>query len=360
MLRLREFISAKAELGHRRADLRRDGRVGREELVELQGILLMLLPELGAAGGVGGAPAVGFADESHREHLTDAVVRVELVSRQGVKIPGQRRVWVFLEIPADQFEACRVVGLRFRERYAVRRVLGQAEPEAVDHDGLFAGLVVARADGRDEWQRQAVGIETIDGHLLLRVLAARERFAVFVAALSTDVPDHAGAGHQVALIRGIDEDFRGVHAAGRPQADDPGASFLDAFQGLFRQHAHAGFLEHRVRHAGGDVRLVGPDGVVLHRDVVRELHPAGGVIGGDALVPFLEEAQQGGADGLVGIAEAQAAGVDAADVGGGFEEHDLRAFAGGGDRRAEAAGGRAVDDDVGLRSLGGTGEQQEP
>ena len=108
------------------------------------------------------------------------------------------------------------------------------------------------------------------------------------------------------------------------------------------------------------MRFVGPDGVVFHCDVVGQLHAAGGIIGGDALVPLLEQSEEGGADGLVGVAEAQAAGVDAADVGGGFEEHDLGAFAGGGDRGAETAWGGTIDDDVGLRGLGGTGEQQEP
>ena len=103
--------------------------------------------------------------------------------------------------------------------------------------------------------------------------------------------------------------------------------------------------------------LIGPDGVILHRDVVRQLHAAGGVVGCDARVPFLEEAQKGGAHGLVGIAEAESARVHAADVGGGFDEHDLRAFAGGGDGGAEASGRGAVDDHVGLRGLDGTGEQ---
>ena len=98
---------------------------------------------------------------------------------------------------------------------------------------------------------------------------AGERFTVFVAALAADVPDHASAGHQVTFVRGVDEDFGGVRARGGAEDDDLGAVLLDAFQSLLRQHAHAGFLEHRVRHAGGDVWFVGPHGVVLHRDVVR-------------------------------------------------------------------------------------------
>ena len=100
------------------------------------------------------------------------------------------------------------------------------------------------------------------------------------------------------------------------------------------------------------MRLIGPDRIVFLRHIVRELDPAGGVIGGDPLMPFLEEAEKRGADGLVRIAEAEAAGVDSADMGGRFEEHDLRAFAGGGDGRAETARRGTVDDDIGFLGPG--------
>ena len=216
VLRLGEFVAAEAEFRHGLADLRGDGRVGRQELVELEGVLLVLLPEPGAAGGIGSAPAVGFADEAHREHLPDPVVGVELVAWQRIEVPGQRGFRVFEEIPADELEAGRVIGFRLRKGHAVRRVLREAQAEAVDHDGLFAGLVIAGPEGSDERQRQPVGVEAVDGHLLLRVLAAGERLAVFVAALAADMPDDAGAGHQVAFVGGVDEDFRGVEAARRP------------------------------------------------------------------------------------------------------------------------------------------------
>ena len=77
-------------------------------------------------------------------------------------------------------------------------------------------------------------------------------------------------------------------------------------------------------------------------------------------MPFLEQTEQGGAHGLIGIAEAQSACVHAADVGGRFEEHDLGAFAGGGDRRAEAAGRGAVDNHVGFDGPGDGQGKQEP
>ncbi len=105
------------------------------------------------------------------------------------------------------------------------------------------------------------------------------------------MPDHASTGHQVAFVRGVDEDLGGMHAAGCPQADDAGACFLDAFQRLFGQDLHAGLLEHRICHAGGDMRLIGPDRIIFLRHIVREFHPAGGVVGGDSLMPFFEESQ---------------------------------------------------------------------
>ena len=171
------------------------------------------------------------------------------------------------------------------------------------------------------------------------------------------MPDHASTGHQVAFVRGVDEDFCGMYARSGTEPDNPGAILLDAFQWLFGQDLHAGLLEHGVGDAGGDVRFVGPHGVVLRRDIVRQFHAAGGVVGGDAQVPFLEEAEEGRADRLVGVAEAQAARVDAANMGRWFDEHHFRAFASGGDGGAEASGRGAVDDHISLRGPGGTGEQ---
>ena len=74
----------------------------------------------------------------------------------------------------------------------------------------------------------------------------------------------------------------------------------------------------------------------------------------------MEEAHDGGADGLIGVAEAEASGVDAADVIGGFEEGDGGAFTGGGDGGAEAGRGGPVDDDVGneFGGLSGAAEEQ--
>ena len=173
------------------------------------------------------------------------------------------------------------------------------------------------------------------------------------------MPDDTGLGQQVTFVSGIDKDLGGVHTRGGAEADDFGAFLLEGFQRLLRQHGHAGFLDQSIRHAGGDVRFVGPDGVILRGDIVRKLYTAGGVVGGDTRVPFFEQSEQGRADGLIGITEAQPARVDAAHVGGRFDQHDLSAFAGGGDCRAEASGRGAVDDDVSLRGPGdGQGEEQ--
>ena len=114
---------------------------------------------------------------------------------------------------------------------------------------------------------------------------------MFVAAFSAEMPDDAGLGKQVTFVSGIDEDLGGVYTRGGAEADNLGAFLLDGFQRLLRQHGHAGFLEHRIRHAGGDVRFVGPDGVILRGDIVRKLYAAGGIIGGDARMPFLEQTE---------------------------------------------------------------------
>ena len=205
MARLRELVAAQAEFGHRLADLGGDGGVGRQELIELQRVFLVLVPEPGAAGGIGGAPTVGLADEAHREHLPDAVVGVEFVAWQRIQVPRKGGVRVFQEIASDQFETGRVVGLRRREGRAIGGVLRQAEAEAIDHHRLLARVVISLAHGRDEGEGETVGVETVDRHELLRVLASGEALAEFVAALAAEMPDDAGFGQQVAFVGGVDE-----------------------------------------------------------------------------------------------------------------------------------------------------------
>ena len=180
------------------------------------------------------------------------------------------------------------------------------------------------------------------------------------AGFAADGPADTGHGHEIAFVGGVDEDFGAVGAVGGMEDGEAGVFEGDGGERTGGEGEDAGFFEHLAGDAHGDVGFVGPVGVVFDADLVGEGDAAGGVVGFDAGVPLVEEAHDGGADGLIGVAEAEASGVDAADVVGGFEEGDGGAFTGGGDGGAEACGGGAVDDDVGdeFGGLRGAAEEQ--
>ena len=315
----------------------------------------MLLPQAGAPGRVGVAPWRGFAHEFHGEAGVRRMVSVELVAGQGPELPRRRRVGVFLEVTTGEFEAGRVVFLGLRERDAVRGIRGDAQAEAVGHDAFLAFLLPAGADRTDEGQGESVAVEAVDGELRPEVLAAGQGLGELIAAFASEAPVDAGLRHEVSLVGGVDEDLGGVPPARGRDPGEAGVFLLHFDQRLFGEHGHAGFRQHGLGDPRGDVGFVSPDGGVGRGEVIWELHAARGVVGGDAAVPFREESAQGAPDGMMGVAAAEAAGVEPADVGGGLDEDDFGAFPGRRDGRAEASGGRPVHDDVGLGRRGALG-----
>ena len=284
-----ELIPAEPERGHLPANPFRHGFVGRQEAVELEGVLPVLLQDLRPGGRVGRAPAVRAADQSHREEGAGRVADVELAAGQRVQFPGQALVAGCLEEATDQLEARRIVVGRRREGHAVRGVLGHAETETVDHHAALGLGVDPGVDRTDQRQGDAVRIEGFESKPWGAVLAAGEAFVVFRAAFAAERPIDAGGGHQVAFVGRVDEDLGGERSLLGDQMGQPAAFGLGRDQPLLGQHADACLLEHRLGHAGGHVGFVGPDRAVIRVHGEGRPEAAGRVVRRDAAVPFPEK-----------------------------------------------------------------------
>ena len=99
------------------------------------------------------------------------------------------------------------------------------------------------------------------------------------------------------------------------------------------------------------MRLVSPGLVVLVRHRVRQLHAARRIVGLDAPVEFLEQAAEQMAILLIGIAEAQTAGVHPADMRGRLHQHHGRAFTRRAHGRTHARRRGSIDEDIGSHFL---------
>ena len=115
---------------------------------------LTWLPDLRATGLIRLAPAIACTHQAHGELFPDAVVGVELVSRQWIQIPQQVRALLLGKVAPQDLESRGIVVRWHWKRNAVRRVLRHAEAEAVDHDVLvpvFIGTSIGRGD-EGQWQ----------------------------------------------------------------------------------------------------------------------------------------------------------------------------------------------------------------
>ena len=210
-----ELVFAEAEGGILGADFFGDGRVGPQEVQKFEGVLFVRLPDPGAFRFVGRMPRVASAHEPQRDLAMDGVVAVELVAGQWVQVeadsadPG-------LERATGQLESRRVVVRRLGNRHAVRRVAGEAEPEAESHHMSIARLRRARVRAGDQRKRPARRVESVHLHRRLGVLFSGEGLPVLRAALPADGPGHAGRGHEVALIGPVDETTGRERALRRP------------------------------------------------------------------------------------------------------------------------------------------------
>jgi len=81
-----ELVLAETEGSVVAASLRWDGRVGPQEVQELEGVLLMRLPEAGAFRGVGRMPSVAATDQAEGDLSVDGVVAIELFPGQRVEV----------------------------------------------------------------------------------------------------------------------------------------------------------------------------------------------------------------------------------------------------------------------------------
>ncbi len=188
---------------------------------------------------------------------------------------------------------------------------------------------------------------------------AVERFAVGLLGFAAEMKRHAGGCEQVALVGGVDE-----HPAGEPSpafADECGDAWSLFFHAAFAEREP--FSKHK-RHVGlrkplkvdlfRHMRLKGPH--LFLTAVARAatalvgtaglMHPSSvvGIVESNAAIELTGEA----ADGclVADVGSAKSAGSQAADMGAGFDEHDRLPHLPGLDRRHNATGGAAVDDDV--------------
>ena len=86
MVVARELVVAQAELGVSAANPRGHGRVGRQEVIEFQRVLLVCFPDLLPPRFVSRVPVVTPTDQAQRELPANGVVAVELAAGQRVEI----------------------------------------------------------------------------------------------------------------------------------------------------------------------------------------------------------------------------------------------------------------------------------
>ena len=346
---LGELIGTKAPCGDFvAAGLVEDG-IRFHEMDHLEGVLLVSFDDGGAASLVRLCPGFGAADEADGELRTDRVVGVDFFVRNRQVAEVDSTLAVAFHVAANDFEFGGIVMGRGGNGHFVRALfLGHGNAETVDHEFVVADFIRAASDGGDEGEGIAVFIEAVDFHPFFRVLASGMGLAVFGAAFAVDAPFHAGGVHQVAFVAAIDEDPCGEGAVAGDEAVDARSGFGDGLEVASGEDGDSCFGEHGVGNPGGDVCLVGPGGLVFDIHVVWQGDPAVLIVFLDAEVPLVEEAHELFAIHLIGIAEAESAGVHAADVVGGFEQDDRGSLACGGDGGAVSAGCGAVDDDVGV------------
>jgi hypothetical protein len=168
--------------------------------------------------------------------------------------------------------------------------------------------------------------------------ASGQRFAVQLARLTPDRPAGTRHGEQVALVARIDPGRTGDRLTGaRRDRLDASAQQTDAGKRRLVHELDACLAEHLAQHGLRDARLEPPG----HRLAVPGTDP-------------LEDLGRDAADQrllTLDVCPAQAAAEHPSNVPARLEQDDRGARPSRGDRSGDAAGGGAVDDDVGARSL---------
>ena len=103
-----ELVFAQAELRVPVADRCGHGRVGGQEVKELERVLLVCFPDLLPPRFVGRVPVVAAADQADRELSADRIVAVELAAGQRVEVEADTFL-ARLQRAADDLEPGRVV-----------------------------------------------------------------------------------------------------------------------------------------------------------------------------------------------------------------------------------------------------------
>ena len=232
----------------------------RQEVHQPDLIVRVVLEDPFAACRVGGGP-VGRAAAD----VVDEERPVEQVVVVGVEPEVRPRVGVGFEQPRQHFVALFVVVRRPGERPSVVGV-DQPHAEAIRLDDIIA--VARRADVvADAWQQPArwvarhdVRIDRVVGRKVVAAGAQRpdagQRFAVGRRRFAAAGVRHAGGGHQIALVRAIDElvgadDQPVVH----PDRRDPRAVFDDFGQVTTVVNVDVGDVQHVAKDRLGLERL---------------------------------------------------------------------------------------------------------
>lgn len=133
-----EFVSAEAPLGIPDSFGIGEHRICREEVDEIEGVLLVIFEDRSASRFIGGGPAFGSADRSQRELLSDRVVAIDFFVGNIVGVETYGLCTTSFGVTTHHFKTCGIVVLWHWHCDAVLRVFGQRQPVAVCHDVVIA------------------------------------------------------------------------------------------------------------------------------------------------------------------------------------------------------------------------------
>src|SRR5690606_31221222 len=252
----------------------------------------------------------------------------------------------------DQFVLRRIVTWRLREGHAIGRLVGEAHAEAIGLHAVigcavFTGMLradprkhaaggIARHDVGADLER-GLGGQRAGGAQLPEVVTVMQHaglypgpfLTVVAAAFAADVVAHAGGGHEIALVGGVDEHLAAIGAAAEgPDRHDPAVLAGDApfaVEPLVTVHLDFIVANEVFEDLLGDVGLEVPHRLVdvVHRGlgaragaILLGLLPRPGrglvVVLPDPVIEFLGQATD---DGLVAaVGPAESAGREAAEV----------------------------------------------
>ena len=338
-----KLVLGPAPRGEFLADGSGDAGVVGEGPEHAEGVVAVQLGEAGALGvGSGGVVGIG-ADEVE-------VVSVGLpIGHRGERDDFlQRSVGLELQAADEGLVPERIISGGLGEREPVGGVVGKGDAVAV---GLAAVVLVAgfAPEGAvDERQEAGGGIAGADPRIDGALAGADDAggadavhgFAESSVALATDKMADPGAGHEIALVRGIDEGETGVAlAGGGEQCDDPSVFQLNGIGGFGEQASADDGDPGALKHVGEDFfRDPGfVDPLHVQRVVLagvgaffRAFEKVGAIVAAprrglqivivDVTVKFPRDAADDGA--AIHVGRGQPGGRDAAEVGGLREEHD--------------------------------------